>query len=137
MNTYTKSFRLVLNSYPSLMDTFLNDFSKAKESNLPAVNIAETPNEFNLELAVPGIKKETIKVNIDNNTLTISNIKDEALKERKDNFKRTEFNYTSFERPFQLPKTVDVDNIEATYEDGVLHVKLPKNEEAKRLRSRD
>ena len=137
MNTYTKSFRLVLNSYPSLMDTFLNDFSKAKESNLPAVNIAETPNEFNLELAVPGIKKETIKVNIDNNTLTISNIKDEAIKERKDNFKRTEFNYTSFERSFQLPKTVDVDNIEATYEDGVLHVKLPKNEEAKRLRSRD
>ena len=119
------------------MDIFLNDFSKAKESNLPAVNIAETPNEFNLELAVPGIKKETIKVNIDNNTLTISNIKDEAIKERKDNFKRTEFNYTSFERSFQLPKTVDVDNIEATYEDGVLHVKLPKNEEAKRLRSRD
>jgi HSP20 family protein len=113
------------------MDIFLNDFSKAKESNLPAVNIAETPNEFNLELAVTGIKKETVKVNIDNNTLTISNIKDEAIKERKDNFKRIEFNYTSFERSFQLPKTVDVDNIEATYEDGVLHVKLPKKEEAK------
>jgi HSP20 family protein len=113
------------------MDIFLNDFSKAKESNLPAVNIAETPNEFNLELAVTGIKKKTVKVNIDNNTLTISNIKDEAIKERKDNFKRIEFNYTSFERSFQLPKTVDVDNIEATYEDGVLHVKLPKKEEAK------
>jgi HSP20 family protein len=131
MNTYAKSLRPVFNTYPSLLDSFLNDFTKTKESIFPAVNIAETNDAFILELAVPGIKRDTIKVNIDNNMLIISNVTDETAEERNENFKRVEFNYSSFERSFRLPKSVDTDKIEATYDDGVLHLNLPKREEAK------
>ncbi len=122
----------MFNAYPSLLDSFLNDYSnKAKEGNFPAVNIAETKDAFNLEIAIPGVKRDDIKVNIDNNTLLISKVTEEALEERKEDFKRIEFNFSSFERSFQLPKSVDTDKIEATYTDGVLYIALPKREEAK------
>ena len=103
-------------------------------SKLPAVNIKEDDTSFNLELAVPGRKKEDFKIEIDNDLLTISTeSKKESSSENEVNavkYTRKEFSYTSFKRSFTLPDTVNADKIDAVYADGILSFKLPKKEDS-------
>jgi len=113
-------------------DWGLSNFSDA--GTLPAVNIKETKNDFEVEMAAPGMKKEDFKVEVDGNTLTISSERSEQREENNgdEKFSRREFSYQSFQRSFSLPKdVVDDDNIQASYENGVLKLRIPKKEEAK------
>ncbi len=97
---------------------------------LPAVNIAEGERDFTLELAIPGQKKEDFNVEVDNDILTISmDAKDEKT-EKDGEYTRREFRYTSFKRAFNLPETVNQEDIKADYKDGILRFTLPKKEEA-------
>ncbi len=102
-------------------------------NNTPAVNVKETDEEFYIELAVPGLSKENFNIELDNDVLTISS----AIKSEKENtenigkYTRKEFNYSAFKRSFSLPDTVEGTGIEASYENGVLLVTIPKKEEAK------
>ncbi|MDC6362729.1 MULTISPECIES: Hsp20/alpha crystallin family protein [Flavobacteriaceae] len=99
-------------------------------TTVPAVNIKDNEKEFELELAVPGVKKEDFTVEVDHDVLTVSSeIKSES-KDTKENYTRKEFSYSSFKRAFTLPETVDGSKIDAKYEDGVLKLTLPKKEEA-------
>lgn len=104
-------------------------------SNLPSVNLKETDNKLEVELAAPGMKKEDFKVEIDNNMLMISSEKQEEKKEerKKDNYLRKEFNYQSFYRSFYLPEYIDESKVEASYKDGILHVEIAKKEGVKKL----
>lgn len=99
---------------------------------VPAVNIMETKDDFKLSFAVPGMKKDDFHIGIEGNMLTISSEKEESHEEKEDRFTRKEYNYSSFSRSFSLPEYVVKDNIQATYTDGVLHITLPKKEEAKK-----
>ncbi|MES2731886.1 MAG: Hsp20/alpha crystallin family protein [Bacteroidota bacterium] len=138
--------RRVNTSLPSLMESFLGrDFNEYVSSNvnhtLPAVNVLESKEDFRIEVAAPGLKKENFKLHINHNQLTISSevesTKKTATEEPKVNgsadekYTRREFSYQSFRRSFTLPQTVDTDKINATYIDGVLLITLPKREEAK------
>ncbi|WP_223271750.1 Hsp20/alpha crystallin family protein [Algoriphagus ratkowskyi] len=110
-------------------------FGRSSESSTsPSVNIAETGNDFRVEMAVPGMQKENFKVELDNNTLTIqaeaSHNSEESNGENV-NYARKEFSYHSFRRSFYLPNTVENDKIEAQYQDGILKLIIPKREEAK------
>lgn len=110
-------------------------FGRTTESStLPSVNIAETGNDFRVEMAVPGMQKENFKVELDNNTLTIqaeaSGNSEEAAREYV-YYARREFSYRDFKRSFYLPNTVENDKIEAKYQDGILRLIIPKREEAK------
>jgi HSP20 family protein len=134
MNTLVKSFRP--STYPSLFDSLFSevDFFADNRSNglsVPAVNVKEDADGFNIELAAPGLKKDDFKINIDEKTLTISSEVKNEESEVKENYTRKEFSYTSFSRSFRLPKTVDIDKVEASHENGVLYLVLPKKEEAK------
>jgi HSP20 family protein len=104
-------------------------------SNLPSVNLKETDDKLEVELAAPGMKKEDFKVEIDNNMLMISSEKQEEKKEerKKDNYLRKEFNYQSFYRSFYLPEYIDENKVEASYKDGILHVAIAKKEGVKKL----
>jgi len=124
--------------FPSLLDEFKGflDWPNMgmERPNMPAVNICESENSYDIEVAVPGMKKDDFNLNLDNNTLTISCEKKEEHEERNDKGKytRREFSYSSFSRSFTLPENdVDVDHIDAKYEDGVLTINLPKREEVK------
>ncbi len=134
MNTVVKSFRPI-NSFPSLLDNLFSDVDLFADSRsnltVPAVNVKEDGESFNIELAAPGVKKEDFKINVDEKLLTISSEVKKEETEEKDNYTRKEFNYSSFTRSFTLPKTVDIEKIEASHENGVLHITLPKKEEAK------
>jgi HSP20 family protein len=109
-------------------DTYLGD---KLVSRVPAVNIAETENEFHIELAAPGLKKEDFKISIDKNVLSVSTEKKTENVEEGKKFSKREYNYTSFVRSFTLPETVDHSKIEAEYTDGILKLNVAKREEAK------
>ncbi len=101
---------------------------------MPAVNIMENDNEFQVEVAAPGMKKDDFKIELDNNVLVISSEREhkEEEKDEKGNYCRREFRYASFRRSFTLPEgKVNVDKINAKYTDGVLQIHLPKREEVK------
>lgn len=118
---------------PSLMDEFFNNdvFQGGMRSNqTPAVNIKESDNGFELEIAALGFKKEDIKLEVKDNTLTISSeVKEENSETNTEsNYTRKEFTYNSFSRSFNLPQTVDQEKIEAKYEAGILSVNIPRKE---------
>ena len=97
------------------------------QPNLPAVNVKETETAFQLELAAPGLKKEALRINVENNTLTIA-YAPEASTDETTAYTRHEFGIAAFSRNFRLPKTVNADQISAAYTDGILTVSLPKIE---------
>jgi HSP20 family protein len=99
------------------------------------VNIVETSDNFQVEMAIPGMKKEDFVVELDNEILKITGeVSNEEEVNSDDRFIRKEFNYRSFERTFHLPKTViDQSKINAKYDDGILKLTIPKKEEAKAL----
>ena len=97
------------------------------------VNIKETADNFVVEVAAPGMTKKDFKIELDGNMLTISSEKSDQREENEDEkYTRKEFSYQSFYRTFNLPKeVVDAEKIEAKYENGLLHLMIPKKEEAK------
>lgn len=123
-------------SFPSILDEILKpDWFGGMENlnaTVPAVNIKETEKDFTIELAAPGKKKEDFNIEVNENVLTISSeIKSEKEnKTEEGSYTRREFKYSSFKRAFTLPETINEEKINASYEDGVLKLTLPKKEEA-------
>jgi len=128
-------------SFPSLIDRFLegdlmdwntSNFAEVN-STLPAVNVKENDNEYQIDVAAPGLKKSDFKLNFDNGRVTISSEKtDESEVKEGEKLSRREFSYQSFQRSFSIPENIiNADKISAKYEDGILHVTLPKREEVK------
>ncbi|MGE5106324.1 MAG: Hsp20/alpha crystallin family protein [Sphingobacteriales bacterium] len=126
------------------MPSVFNDFFKpwnewfdnggflGRTLTIPAVNITENKDDFVVSLAVPGMKKDDFKIDMEGNMLTISCEKEEKKEEKEARYTRKEYNYSSFSRSFTLPEDVNKEKIEAKYEDGVLKLMLPKKEEAKK-----
>ncbi len=126
---------------PSL-DPWLRDFFdvesmfpgrwKAVSANaFPAVNISETDKEFNVEVAVPGYKKEDFKVNVDDDILTISAESKSETAEEGDGkqYSRREYSFNAFTRSFRLPENAKDDAISASYKEGILSLTIPKTEQ--------
>ena len=120
--THTKNFPTVFN----LMDRFFQDDIMNTPQFRPAVNIRETDNAFQLELLAPGLQKSDIQVQIDQHLLTVSFEKKQENEEKKEHFIRREFSTKSFKRTFTLNEKIDTENIQATYEQGILTITLPK-----------
>ncbi len=117
--------------FASLFDTFeksSNGF--ITKGDVPSVNIQDNEKDFVIEVAAPGIKKDEFDIKVENNVLSISREVKEENEEKKDNYTRREFKYNSFTRSFNLPKIVNVDSIDAKYNEGILSIILPKKEEA-------
>ncbi|MEN0054804.1 MAG: Hsp20/alpha crystallin family protein [Mucilaginibacter sp.] len=119
--------------FNDVFDSILNDsyFGNKLVARVPAVNISETENEFQIELAAPGLKKEDFKINLDKNVLTISAEKKSENVEEGKKISKREYSYNSFSRSFTLPESADQSKIEADYTDGVLNLIVSKKEEAK------
>ena len=139
--TLVKRNGSLLNPLPLLFDDFFNrdlfnwNNSSFSDTNttIPAVNIKETAENYEVEVAAPGMTKKDFRVELDGNSLTISSEKNNQKEEKEDEkYYRKEFSYLSFQRTFNLQKdVVDIDKIEAKYENGLLHLIIPKKEEAK------
>lgn len=123
---------------PALMNRVFDDFFQTIPTarptlagTLPAVNVKETEQDFQLELAAPGLRKEDFKVEINEGTLSVSAERKVEEETKQDGYTRREFHYGSFTRRFALPDTADERQISAKYNDGILTLVLPKKEEAK------
>jgi HSP20 family protein len=130
---------------PSILNDFFNrdlfnwgSDSLNTGSSLPKVNIKETAETFEVEMAAPGMEKKDFKIELDGNMLSISSEKqNEQQQNEGENYNRREFSYQSFYRTFHLPKdVVDADKIKAKYENGLLCLTIPKKEEAKQKPAR-
>jgi HSP20 family protein len=98
---------------------------------IPAANVVEAKDNFRVEVAAPGMKKDDFKISVDGDLLTISTEKVNEVKDETEKFTRREFNHSKFTRTFTLPETVDAEKISAQYVDGLLNITLPKKEESK------
>jgi len=112
----------------ALADTF---FSERRMATVPAVNISESPEEYQIDLAAPGLNKEDFKVSVERDMLNISTQVSDEHNQTGKVYNRREYSFTAFTRSFALPESTDVDRIEASYTNGVLKLSLPKKEEAK------
>jgi len=122
-------------SMNNVFDSIFTDgfFNETNARMVPAVNISEGVDHFQIELAAPGLNKKDFKVGVDRNLLSISVDKQEESQQEESRFTRREFSYHSFVRTFSLPETADQNAIQAKYEDGLLRVTVAKKEEAKML----
>jgi len=126
----------VFSTFSNVLDNlfereFPNIFRTEASLTSPAVNIIENKDDFQLELAAPGLNKNDFKLKMNNNILSITGQKESSKEENETQYTRKEFCYSSFERSFTLPNSVNSENINAAYDNGVLKISIPKKEEAK------
>lgn len=121
--------------FGGLMENLLNENNWFKPSEfsknlvMPAVNIKETESEYQVELAAPGLNKDDFNIEVKDGILKLSVSKDAQSEEKTENYTRKEFGYQRFERNFALPKNaIQIENIQANYDQGILKVILPKQE---------
>jgi HSP20 family protein len=105
---------------------FLDFWNDDIPQTIPALNVTEDKNQYKIEMAAPGLKKEDFKIDIDGNLLTVSADTETETKEDKDSNYRREYNYSCFSRSITLPDTADANRISAKYTDGVLNLSIPK-----------
>lgn len=135
-----KKNRNSINTIPALFDDFVgrelfnwgNSNFSSTQTTIPMVNIKESVENFEVEVAAPGMDKKDFKIQLDNNMLTISSLRENQEETQQDGYSRREFSFQSFQRSFLLPKdVVDHDGIMASYDNGLLRLTIPKREEAK------
>ena len=120
------------NVFPSLINEFFNDdfgmnFLNRSHS-VPSVNSVENNDSFEIDLAVPGMKKEDFNIELNDKVLVISSETSNTME--NDKMRLNEFNFSSFQRSFRVPDSVDLDKIKANYKNGILKIKLPKRKES-------
>ena len=126
---------------PSVFDDFFKPWNEwfnggglfGKTLNMPAVNITENKDDYKVSVAAPGLKKDDFKIDLEGNMLTVSCERQDSKEDKEARYTRKEYSYSSFQRSFALPEEINQEKIEATYEDGVLKVVLPKKDEAKKM----
>ncbi|MDC0879487.1 Hsp20/alpha crystallin family protein [Flavobacteriaceae bacterium] len=118
--------------FPSLMNEFFNDDFRMNVINnnhsVPSVNSIENDNSFEIDLAVPGMKKDDFTIQLNDKVLVISSENTNSVE--NNSMRLNEFNYSSFQRSFTVPETVELDKIKANYKNGILKVKLPKKKDS-------
>lgn len=117
------------------LENKLDALNNYETFSIPAVNIIENFPNFVVEIAAPGLSKEDFSIEVEEDTLKISSEKATQEEKNKDShYRKREFNYESFERSFKLSENIEIDKIQAKYENGILKVTLPKMEEKKVLK---
>ncbi len=121
--------------FPDWLEDFfsgdVNPLTKSRLASVPMVNVFENDDEFRIELAAPGLKKEDIKINLENDVITISAEKENEVTKENEVCTKQEYSYMNFTRSFTLPETADIEKIEAKSEDGILKILISKKEEEK------
>ena len=116
--------------FPTVFDEFMNsDIMPHVSATAPAVNVKESEQEYTMEVAAPGIKKEYCRVHINdegNLSVAIENKMEHKEEDKKQHYLRREFAYTNYQQTYTLPEDVNKDSISAKVEDGILTVVLPK-----------
>lgn len=132
--TPNRTVRDLQREVDSIFDQFFGRGDNADTSAVwaPSTDLTETDDAFELRMDVPGMSTEDIKINLQNNTLTVSGERAREQTRDDEDRVRVERVFGSFHRTFTLPDAVDPEDIEATYDDGVLTISVPKTEASTR-----
>lgn len=118
-------------NFSDLLDDFFNDaVTKKRDYFMPGIDVAETDKAFEISVALPGMNKKDISVNLENNRLTISGERKFKSTENGHKYHIVESQYGQFERSVTLPKDVDQDSVKAKYENGMLNITIQKSEKS-------
>lgn len=130
------TFKPSLLGFPSLVDSVFPAVynNKTASTSTPATNIYENENNYQVEMNVPGRLKEDFKIAVENDLLTISYERPGQPTNEERKTIRREFSFPSFKRTFSLDESIDVENISAQYENGILSLTLPKKEQVKTVK---
>lgn len=140
MKTLMKTNTTMFPAIPSLLNNFIQDdwldstLSKLRtgSATLPAANIRETNEDYRIELAAPGMRKDDFKIELNRDVLTIAAELETKNESELDEYTRREFSYEAFQRSFTLPENrINGERITARYEDGILEIVVPKRDEVK------
>ena len=116
--------------FPTMFDEFFNnDWMPKMQATAPAINVKENSNEYTMEFAVPGIKKEFCRVNLNNDgnlEVTIENKLEHKEDNKKEHYLRREFSYSNYQQVYVLPDDVKKENIAAKVDNGVLTITMPR-----------
>jgi HSP20 family protein len=120
-------------SFGHVIDRFFNESvartgGSTAYSFVPKVDVFEDEKAFEVQVAVPGMNKEDFKIDINEDRLTISGERKYSKETKENNFRSIETSYGTFSRTFTLPDNIDVNKIEAAYNNGILELTLPKDE---------
>jgi HSP20 family protein len=144
MSTLTKSSSNRGGLWQNPIDRFFrNDFmdllSKDVQLTVPSINISEGKNNYKIEMAAPGLKKDDINIDVDGGMITISCEKESEStngngknSDNENTYTRREYNYSSFSRSFTIPDNANTEKMSAKYSDGILHLTIPKMQETER-----
>jgi HSP20 family protein len=118
------------------IEQFFNDFDRglatpASPSYVPAVDVIEHADAYEVRAELPGVARENINVEVKENRLVLSGKKEAVVKSEEGRYRYVESRYGAFSRSFELPRNVKSDAIEATFKDGALTLRIPKADEAK------
>ncbi len=129
--------RATNNWFPSLFGDFFDNavIAPARQFASPAVNILENEGNFEIEVAAPGMNKEDLSIQVENDDELLITLerKSEGEEKEKRNYLRREFSYSSYRQAFTLPEDIDKESISAQMTNGVLRITLPKKEETVRV----
>ncbi len=116
-------------TFNNFIDRFFNDdyFGNEVSNFSPKVDIAESEKSFEIQFHLPGMKKDDIKIDINDDRLTVSGERKMENEKKEKNFHSVESYYGTFSRSFYLPDNVNVEKVDAEYRDGILNVVLPKD----------
>ena len=116
--------------FSDIMDEFFSDtVATRQQAFAPSINISETDKQYLIDVEVPGVDKNNIELNVENNTLTISGEREFEKRDEGKHYHRVESSYGSFSRSFTLPDNVKDDSIQATYNNGILNISIDKSEQ--------
>jgi HSP20 family protein len=138
LTRWTPATDLVRHSFNRMLDQTFTDFFAGRQSEdvatrgwLPPVDIRETDEALSLLVELPGLKREDVEITLENGVITIRGERKFEKDVKEENYHRIERSYGAFSRSFTLARNVQSDKVKATFTDGVLHVDLPKSEEAR------
>lgn len=124
-------------TYPRYLDRSGGSLLTKWTNKKPLMNVSETENDYTVELSVPGLTKENVKIELNDDILTVKGQKNEKESEQQDNYSYSEFSYSGFERSFTLPENVNTEEISAKHENGILKLTIPKLEIKKVMSSKE
>jgi len=132
--TPNRTLRDLQREVDSIFDQFFGRGGDDETSTVwaPRTDLSETDDAFRIRLDVPGMTKDDITINLQNNTLTVSGERTTERKDEGEEYVRVERAFGNFHRTFTLPNAVDADKVEAAYDDGVLTINVPKTTESTR-----
>lgn len=135
MNLVKRSNPLFSSIFDELLIENRLDAANCENFSMPAINISEKKTNFVVEIVIPGISKNDVAIEIEENILKVSSkISDENPAEETTKYLRKDFDFKNFQRKFTLPQIIDTENINATHKDGILAISLPKKVEEKAVK---